>query len=168
MHTTKLVEDDILDYVYQAARDLGVDRIALLQQMSHVRLARPSDWDMKAVRQALADIRKPWNGWHTPKSTFLLEAEQCWTCYSGERRLYWHHVILVKNGGSSTPRNLVPLCHRCHRAVHPWLPAPTTLENVRGWTKIGDFAGRTLDRMVKAWGAPQPVRNTEPDPPVFF
>jgi hypothetical protein len=34
-----------------------------------------------------------------------------------------HHIIAVKNGGLNRGSNLVRLCPRCHRDVHPWLKA---------------------------------------------
>lgn len=161
-YTTKWDEDTVLDYLYLMARDRSVDRLALLRQLADVRLSRPSDWDTKAMRVAAAELRAPWRVTPPKGNMSLLPTEQCWSCLSCERRIYWHHVITIGHGGSSTPRNLVPLCHRCHRDVHPWLPEPTSMENVRGWTALKDIAGRAIDRIAKIWTAKQA------EPPVFF
>ena len=32
-----------------------------------------------------------------------------------------HHIIPLKNGGLNSRRNLISLCNRCHRLIHPWL-----------------------------------------------
>lgn len=32
-----------------------------------------------------------------------------------------HHVIQVQHGGDNRKSNVVGLCHRCHKKVHPWL-----------------------------------------------
>lgn len=32
-----------------------------------------------------------------------------------------HHIIPCENGGSTTLGNLIVLCRRCHKQIHPWL-----------------------------------------------
>lgn len=44
---------------------------------------------------------------------------RCFAC--GGKPHVRHHIILVKNGGLNSRRNLIPLCHRCHAEIHPWL-----------------------------------------------
>lgn len=146
--TTTWSEDRVLDYFWTVARDAHVDRLELLGQIAAVRLARPSEWDEKAIRIAMGGVtRRKFRG-----SVVTLAGERCFACRTEARRVYWHHVIQVQHGGSNTPRNLVSLCHRCHRDVHPWLPAGTTIEN-RGFTWLRDIAQRALDRLTKVWGA---------------
>lgn len=29
-----------------------------------------------------------------------------------------HHIVPIKKGGSSTPDNLMSLCHSCHNKIH--------------------------------------------------
>jgi hypothetical protein len=143
-YTTRLSEDEVLSYFHTMAREPDVDRLALLQQLATVRLERPSDWDFWAVRQAMAGVR------------ITLTGERCFACRTEARKIYWHHVVQVQHGGSNSPHNLQPLCHRCHRTVHPWLPEPTTLENRHGWSHIGDFAVRAMDKLVAMWEGREP------------
>lgn len=64
----------------------------------------------------------------------------CFVC-NAVARLRWHHVILVKHGGSDSPRNLVAICRTCHASIHPWMqPMPSTA----GFIKIGSFAESAL------------------------
>lgn len=32
-----------------------------------------------------------------------------------------HHIVLLKNGGINSKRNLVSLCNNCHGKIHNWL-----------------------------------------------
>lgn len=138
-YVTKLSEQDVLDYFYLQARDPGLDRIALLKQLADVAIDRPPYWDGGVIREeARKAQRKLWG-------------ERCFACRTEARKVYWHHIIQVQNGGSNTPRNLTVICARCHRDVHPWLPAPTTIEN-RGFAWLGDFAKRALEKLEAAWG----------------
>lgn len=144
-HVTTWDETRLLDYFWACIRD-EADRIAALRQLADVVLPRPSEWDEWAVRQAMAGVK------------MTLTADRCFACRTEERHIYWHHIIQVQHGGSSTPRNLVPLCHRCHRLVHPWLPEPTSRENRRGWTWVGDVAVRALDKLEAMWDARREAR----------
>ena len=131
-------EQDVLDYVYQMARNPDVDRIALLKQIADVAIERPSNWDGGVIREHARKAQRRLYGW------------RCFCCRTEARSVYWHHVVQVQNGGSNTPRNMLTLCARCHRDIHPWLPAPTSIEN-RGFAWIGDFAGRALQKLEAAW-----------------
>lgn len=135
-YLTRLSEDEVLEYFWRMA-SAGTERVALLKQLSDVSLMRPSDWDFDAIRQGLT-------GRHAGVTLF---ADACFGCRSSERRLYWHHIIQVQHGGSNNPRNLVAICHACHQSIHPWLVPPTSLENRRGWTWIGDWAARVKERL---------------------
>jgi hypothetical protein len=137
---TSMAEQQVLDYFYTMAREPDVDRIELLKQLADVALSRPSDWDYTAVRQALAGVRTELTG------------ERCFACFTEARRVYWHHIIQVQNGGSNHPRNLTTICARCHRAVHPWLPEPDTMEN-RGFSMLGDWVKRISRRLFDWAGA---------------
>lgn len=140
-HTTRWSEKAVLDYFWAMVR-ADADRVALLKQVSDVRLERPSDWDMKAIRDAV-NKRGP--------AIRLVQAQQCFTCLNAEHWLYWHHIVQVQHGGTNTPSNLVSLCHTCHQRVHPWLMSPTTVENRFGWTAIGDMAGRAVRTLERVW-----------------
>jgi hypothetical protein len=138
-YVTKSDEQEVLDYFYAMARNTEVDRIALLKQIADVALDRPLDWDGGVIRQEARKAQRHLWGW------------RCFSCRTEARKVYWHHVIQVQNGGSNTPRNQIQLCARCHREIHPWLDEPTTLEN-RGFTWIRDFAMRGLQKLEAAWG----------------
>jgi hypothetical protein len=103
-YTTRMDEQDVLDYLYVMARDPNVDRIALLRQIANVKLARPSDWDRKAIRQAAWTLCKPVLMTPALAPLTLTQPEQCWCCLNAEHRLYWHHAITVGHGGSSGPQ----------------------------------------------------------------
>lgn len=137
-HVTTWDEQKVLDYFYGMARNPNVDRIALLKQIADVAIDRPIDWDGGLIREV------------SRKAQRRLHGERCFSCRTEARKVYWHHILQVQNGGSNTPRNLVLLCARCHRDIHPWLKPPTTLEN-RGFTWIGDFAVRALEKLEAAW-----------------
>ena len=48
-------------------------------------------------------------------------AGRCFACGSQPKRLHIHHIIQVQHGGRNTEKNLVPICGKCHRAIHPWM-----------------------------------------------
>jgi hypothetical protein len=157
-YTTRWDEDMVLAYFWEAAREWDVDRIALLKQIADVRLERPSDWDRRAIRAQLDMLRDQWRG-NQPKSPiFQVDMEACFACLNKERRLYWHHVVTVQHGGSSQPRNIVPLCHVHHQAVHPFLPDSNSVENRYGWTQVGHMATRAMARLMAHWEHEQEAR----------
>ncbi len=43
----------------------------------------------------------------------------CFACNNESE--HYHHIILLKHGGSNSDGNLVWLCGECHKKVHPWL-----------------------------------------------
>jgi hypothetical protein len=43
----------------------------------------------------------------------------CFIC--GKESSVSHHIILLKNGGINDALNIVPLCNKCHCAIHPWM-----------------------------------------------
>jgi hypothetical protein len=128
-----VLEQAWLDVLDQVVRN-GGDRMDMLRRLADVRLAVPSEDDYLAVRYEPRGV------------SMMLTADQCFACLNSERWLYWHHVIQVQHGGSNTPRNLVRLCHDCHRRVHPWLPIGTSVENRFGWTSIGDLSRRVVTK----------------------
>ena len=44
---------------------------------------------------------------------------RCFACNTQSK--HRHHIILIKYGGTNDPRNIEPLCERCHRIIHPHL-----------------------------------------------
>lgn len=42
--------------------------------------------------------------------------DRCVNC--GDEMFEWHHVVPIFLGGTNAIGNIVPLCHRCHRAAH--------------------------------------------------
>jgi 5-methylcytosine-specific restriction endonuclease McrA len=47
----------------------------------------------------------------------LGENTKCYVC--GLKAKIRHHVVPLSKGGRNKRSNIVPLCHRCHCAVHP-------------------------------------------------
>jgi len=43
----------------------------------------------------------------------------CKNCGVRGVELHTHHVVPLKSGGSNNPGNLITLCRRCHRKIHP-------------------------------------------------
>lgn len=144
----------VLDEFWRRVRK-DVDRLELLRELSDIVLERPAGWNPLDVRQG------------TMATIATLTAEQCFVCYSGERRLYWHHIIQVQHGGSETPRNLVCICHRCHKLIHPWLEEPTTLENRFSWTNVQDIIPRVVKKLSARWEAWQRARSRPDDDQPF-
>lgn len=103
------------------------DRLDLLRIFAAQPVTRSTDWDCAAVRQEAAT-----SGGGVP--------EACFSCRSGDRKLYWHHVIQIQHGGSNKPRNRVAICYRCHAAIHPWLPKERKGEQRGGeWYSLGEI-----------------------------
>lgn len=134
-YLTKWSEDRVLAYFWTMVQ-AGADRIALLKQISAVAIERPEDWD-RAEQRAAA----------TPKT----RAAVCFGCLTGERRLYWHHVIAVQHGGCTRLLNLVSICLACHAKVHPWLDVSRPFEERRGvggWVRVGEMIVQMHDEGV--------------------
>lgn len=98
-YLTTWSEERVLAYFWTMVH-ADADRVALLKQISGVAIERPDDWDRAGERAAA-----------TPKTR---ATTICFSCFTGDRRLYWHHVIAIQHGGSTCLRNLVPICLRCH------------------------------------------------------
>lgn len=45
---------------------------------------------------------------------------KCFVCCT-EPATQNHHVIAVINGGRSLKKNLVGVCSKCHKRIHPWM-----------------------------------------------
>lgn len=103
----------------------GEDRLELLGILAQITIERAPDWNQAAIRAAAAQ--------------HALTAECCFGCQTHDRRLYWHHVIQIQNGGSNYLRNRVAICLRCHSTIHPWLPANRPGEQKGGeWWSLAD------------------------------
>ena len=100
------LETDLVNAFWEACR-AGGDRLALLQDFTAVQVQMPPGWDPKAIRAAFVPRPFPDAG--------------CFACYRRDRRMHWHHIIAVDHGGSNGIWNQVPVCHVCHRRIHPWL-----------------------------------------------
>lgn len=85
------------------------DKLKLLQEYSGVKLFT----EKRLVRK-----REQFN-----KDPFFYEIhrtnKKCFVC-AGQAKVR-HHVILLKNGGRNTVKNIVKLCNECHGKIHPWL-----------------------------------------------
>lgn len=44
----------------------------------------------------------------------------CWVCKQS-RASYYHHIILLANGGYNWGFNRIPICPDCHKQIHSWL-----------------------------------------------
>ncbi len=134
-YVSKWSEDRILDYFWSMV-GAGADRLALLQQLSGVAVERDHTWDMARVREQAEHL--------------TLTADTCLACSHRGRRLFWHHVIEVQHGGSSTPRNMAALCFDCHQAIHPWLQEPPAMG---GWASVSDMAAAVRVELIEVRAA---------------
>lgn len=122
----------LLDIFWWKVRE-GEDRLALLLAFSTLTIERPADWDRASIRATANQHRLTTNG--------------CFGCGTHDRRLYWHHVIQIQNGGSNYVRNRVAICLRCHATIHPWLPESRPGEQLHGeWWSLSDVLNETRRR----------------------
>jgi hypothetical protein len=49
----------------------------------------------------------------------LRKHHKCFVC--GEQAEIRHHIIQLHHGGFNERRNLVRLCRKCHKEIHPWM-----------------------------------------------
>lgn len=110
----------------------GAAPMDLLEVMTQVTTERPVKWDPAVIRLQ-HDTWVAQFGKHA--------GETCFGCKTG-RRLYWHHVIELQNGGSNHPRNRVSLCFFCHKQLHPWLTEEPTGDRMGGFESVGNFMRR--------------------------
>lgn len=137
-HTLKVAESDVLDYVRWLLHQPGVyheERLSVLKQCADIKLERPSNWSLSRIRTEMAAMVATF---HRP--------DQCFICRCRGYRLYWHHIIQVQHGGSNVPQNFVAVCHKCHQRIHPWLPEPTSLEEIGAPIHIADALRKMLRR----------------------
>jgi hypothetical protein len=64
---------------------------------------------------------------HRHKLLPLHEDTLCFCCY--KPATIRHHKILLTNGGTNEPYNLVPLCETCHMNIHPWMDFINPIDN---------------------------------------
>jgi hypothetical protein len=121
VYLSPVPEEQVLANFWQMVGD-GGDRIQLLRLLTTVAIRRPPDWSKESAREV-----------------FYPYPANCFCCLSAERKLYWHHVITVNNGGSKRRQNLVAICLRCHAAVHPWLPADRPGERLGAFETVHDL-----------------------------
>lgn len=133
--TLEITEHAALDQFYAEAAIPGADRLAAMKRFAELAIARPSTWDMAAIRAVSRD--------------HLLRAEQCFACSADSRRVVidWHHVIQIQHGGSNLLRNRVALCVACHGAIHPWLPKQH--RSKPGWTSVASMIDTVEVKLLK-------------------
>lgn len=118
------------------------DRLEVLRVYAYVGVERPPGWDVAAVRAEAERL-----------AALAHEDAPCFACRSLDRRLVWHHVIQLQNGGSNNRRNRVSICEACHADVHPWLPKVHRLSAESNWTSLRELV------------AGQSAREPRPRPP---
>lgn len=139
VHLSKWDEARILEYFRFAMRQEDVDRVALLRQLAGVAVQRSVDWSPALVRaEHVAGERKM--------------ADRCFCCRTGDRRLYWHHVIAIQHGGSNVRDNLVPICLRCHAAVHPWMDGAKPDRRRTSWSSPLQIFGDIDQTLPEGYG----------------
>jgi hypothetical protein len=46
--------------------------------------------------------------------------KRCWVCEHNKAG-YFHHIVLLKNGGYNWGFNRIPICPQCHKQIHTWM-----------------------------------------------
>ncbi len=135
---TSWSEHRVLEYFWSALHDPDTDRIELLRQIAGVAVKQPTDINAWKVRQRSLELRREAH----------VKATRCFCCRSEDRSIIWHHIVLVKHGGSERLSNQVPLCDPCHALVHPWLKAerrPAGFQSIQ--TIMADFMNKWADAL---------------------
>jgi len=128
LHLSLWSQGRILEYFWRMVRE-DADRIELLRQLATVVVQRPPDWSPEDIREQHVRARRRHH-------------EKCFCCRTAERNLYWHHVILIANGGDNDHFNQVAICQRCHAAIHPWLDVAGAEQDKRrsSFTSVAEMA----------------------------
>lgn len=92
-------------------------KITLLATMSMIRLGKVPNDERREKRKDFFERR---NEVHS-----LQQYPNCFCC--GMRNVTRHHIIQLKNGGPNTGRNIVSICPKCDKKVHPWLAELTPM-----------------------------------------
>lgn len=101
----------------QLAEEIGTpttaaERLALLQRYARYVVYRPSRAEWRALFNAERLTR-------VEKQTDFDEMAMCFVCWQGPDE--WHHIVQLQYGGDNRDENVVAICRRCHRKVHPWM-----------------------------------------------
>lgn len=139
VYVSQWPEEKILAYFRTMVRE-DADRLALLAQLAAVAVRRPDDWSPEAVREE-----------HDATKYRGYSSDKCFCCRTGDRRLYWHHVIAIQHGGSNVWDNKVAICLRCHGTIHPWLDAakPDPKKRRGGMASMADVVLESLDSLTE-------------------
>jgi 5-methylcytosine-specific restriction endonuclease McrA len=134
-------QERVLNYFWhvmrQLAREHTTERLFMLGLVGEVTIARPLTWDYAAIRRE-----------HEQGPRRTLHRHQCFVC-AAPGPLYLHHIVEVHHGGDNHPRNLVPLCFRCHQALHPWLIPPAHTSN---WVPLRAIMTTMLEDLFAGGG----------------
>ena len=63
------------------------------------------------------DLKREFNSHPFKKMAKSVLGTSCYNCGSSEDVEY-HHIVPLKLGGTNRFSNIVPLCHKCHKAAH--------------------------------------------------
>ncbi len=54
--------------------------------------------------------------------------KRCFVCKT-QKAYYFHHIVLLKNGGFNSRLNRIPICEDCHKQIHEWMHINEKLNN---------------------------------------
>jgi len=91
---------------YFRARINTCDRMRLLEELAQVKI-----FNKKPYYDRLEEFNQ----------ITYKRSKKCFIIKCKNKTKARHHVILLINGGKNIARNLVTLCDKCHKKVHPWL-----------------------------------------------
>lgn len=61
------------------------------------------------------------------KKKWGIPRANCFVCKINKAD-YYHHIILIINGGIPDISNTIPICKYCHEKIHPWLKKAVMVE----------------------------------------
>lgn len=139
VYVSQWPEDRILAYFWTMVRE-EADRLELLAQLAPVAVKRPDEWSPALVREEH----------DATKHDATRKVQRCFCCRTGDRRLYWHHIIAIHHGGSNALVNQVAICLRCHGTIHPWLEDKADPRPRRsGWTSMQKLVAQEFETVER-------------------
>lgn len=94
-------------------------------QYSYVhKMAALVEWSGRIIdgyrnRKPLSAIRSAFDEIKAQRFRMLHIRRKCFACLG--KADVRHHIIQLQNGGINCKKNVVYLCHTCHKEIHPWL-----------------------------------------------
>lgn len=83
------------------------DKLSSLIDLSNIKIQFNKQQSLEIRRSKFADCIR------------MKHYKKCFVCE--EPKQARHHIILLRNGGVNSKKNVVPICNNCHKKIHPWM-----------------------------------------------